>query len=144
MLGTTVAKIITQYSTFMLNKGGNHCIKECNFIKLIALNVGCKVMLLKNSPSEYKLVNGSIGTVKEIIFEHKNGPRHIPYKLLACVIVEFKESNFSEEIKWRTDLHQKKSFQLLLLPFVVRENVVLSQLFHEEIIKQSLFIKLKE
>ena len=47
------------------------------------------------------------------MFEHMNGPRHIPYELPACIIVEFKESNFSEENKCRTDL-QKNSFQLLL------------------------------
>ena len=107
MLGTPVAKIIPQYSSFLLNKGVNHCIKECNFPKLTALNVGCKVMLLKNSPHEYKLVNGSIGIVKKIIFENRNGPRNIPYELPACIIVEFKESNFSDENKWRTDVHKK-------------------------------------
>ena len=63
-------------------------------------------MLLKNSPSEYKLVNGSIGIVKEIIYKHKDGPRHIPYQLPACVIAEFKESNFSEDTKWRTEKHK--------------------------------------
>ena len=110
MLGTPVAKIIPQYSTFLLNKGVNHCIKECNFPKLTALNVGCKVMLLKNSPHKYKLVNGSIGIVKNIIFENRNGPRNIPYELPACIIVEFKESNFSEENKWRTDVHKKTHF----------------------------------
>ena len=69
----------------------NHCIKECNFPKLTVLNVGCKVMLLKNSPYKYKLVNGSIGIVKKIIFENRNGPRNIPYELPACIIVEFKK-----------------------------------------------------
>ena len=39
-----------------------------------------------------------------------NGPRNIPYELTACIIVEFNESNFSEENKWRTDLHKKNSF----------------------------------
>ena len=100
MLGTLVSKISSQCTMFLLNKGGNYCIKECNFPKLTALNVGCKFILLKNSPSEYKLVNGSIGIVNKIIFKHRNGPRHIPYELLACIIVEFKESNFSETRKW--------------------------------------------
>ena len=61
MLGTLVAKLIPQYSTFLLNKGINHCIKQCNFPKLTVLNVGCKDMLLKHSSSKYKLVNASIG-----------------------------------------------------------------------------------
>ena len=62
-------------------------------------------MLLKNSPSEYKLVNGSIGIVKEIILKHSDGPRHILYELPACVIVEFKESNFfwnNKMANWKT------------------------------------------
>ena len=29
----------------------------------------------------------SIGIVRDIIFEHKDGPRYIPYELPACVIV---------------------------------------------------------
>ena len=62
------------------------------------------VMLLINELKEYKLINGSIGIVKEISFEHRDGPRHILYELPACVIVEFKDSNFSEETKWRTNL----------------------------------------
>ena len=41
------------------------------------------------------------------MFEHGDEPRHIPYELPTCIIVEFKESNFSEENKWRTDLHRK-------------------------------------
>ena len=64
-------------------------------------------MLLKNSPSEYKLVNEFIWIVNKIIFKHRKGPRNIPYEHPACLIVEFKESDFSEEIKLRTDLHQK-------------------------------------
>ena len=63
---------------------------QANSPKLTVLNVGCKVMLLINEIKEYKLVNGSIGIVKEIMFEHMDGPRHIPYEFPACVIVEFK------------------------------------------------------
>ena len=100
MLRTPVANIIPQYSTFMTSKGANPCSKECNFPKPTALDVGCKVMLLINELKEYKLINGYIGIVEEIIFEHKDGPTHIPHELPACVIVEFKENNFSEETKW--------------------------------------------
>ena len=86
-------------------------------------------MLLTNELKEYKLINGSIGIVKEIIFEHKDGSRHIPYELPACVNVEFKESTFAEGTKWRTDI-DKNSFQLIQPPFVVRKTVVLLHLFH--------------
>ena len=61
--------------------------------------------------------------MKIIIFEHKDGPRSIPYELPVCVIIEFKESMFAEGTKWRTNLDKKP-------PFVVIQNVVLLHLFH--------------
>ena len=57
MLRTPVAKIIPQYSTFMTSKGVNNYLKECNFLKLTALNIGYKVMLLSNELKEDKLIN---------------------------------------------------------------------------------------
>ena len=47
-------------------------------------------MLLINELKEYKVINGSIGIVKEIIFEHRDKPKYIPYELSTCAIVEFK------------------------------------------------------
>ena len=73
ILRIPVAKIIPQYSTSMTSKGANHCLKECNSQNITALNVGCKVMLLINELKEYKLINGSIGIAKKMIFEHKDG-----------------------------------------------------------------------
>ena len=58
----------------MTTKAITHCIKESNFPKLTALNIGCKVILLMNNFSNFKLINGSIGTVIDIIYKHKNGP----------------------------------------------------------------------
>ena len=86
-------------------------------------------MLLINKIKEYKLVNESIGIAIEIMFEHMDESRHIPYELPVCVIVEFKESTFAEETKWRTNLN-KNSFQLFQLQFLVRKNDVLLHLFH--------------
>ena len=71
-------------------------------------------MLLISKLKEYKLVNESTGIAKKIMFDHMDEPRHIPYELPVCVIVEFKESTFVEETKWRTDLN-KNSFQLFQL-----------------------------
>ena len=42
-----------------------------------------------------------------MIFEHKDGPIHIPYELHVCVTVKFKQSTVAERTKWRTDLDQK-------------------------------------
>ena len=38
------------------------------------------------------------------MFEHSDGPRHIPYDLPVWVIVRFKESTFAGETKWWPDL----------------------------------------
>ena len=84
-LGTPVCKILPNYLSIMTTKAVNHCIKKSN----TALNVGLKVMLLMNILPNFKLVNGSIGTVIDIIYEHKKEPRQIPYQLHACVIVDF-------------------------------------------------------
>ena len=32
---------------------------------------------------------------------------HIQYELPTCVIIKFKESNFSETTKWQTGLHKE-------------------------------------
>ena len=34
------------------------------------------------------------------MFEHSDGPRHIPYDLPVWVIFRFKESTFAGETKW--------------------------------------------
>ena len=75
----------------MTSKGAKHYLKERNLPNLIALDVGCKFMLLINELKEYELVNESIVIVKEIWFEHMDRPKHILYKLPTCVIVEFKK-----------------------------------------------------
>ena len=56
-VGTPVCNFLPVYSSIMTTKDINHCIKETNFPKLTALNVGCKVMLLVNILSSFKLVN---------------------------------------------------------------------------------------
>ena len=97
-------KIYSPILNFMTSKGATHCLKGCNVPKLTALKVECQVMLLINELKEYTLINGSIGIVKEIIFEHEDGHRHISYELSSCVIVEFKESSFTEGTKYRANL----------------------------------------
>ena len=69
----SVSKIIPQYKIFMTSKGANYSLKECNFPKLTTLNVGYKVMILIAELKEYKLINGSIGIVKEIILNIRTG-----------------------------------------------------------------------
>ena len=56
----------------MTFKGANHYFKEFDFLKLTALNVGYKVIILRNHLQYFKLIDGSTGIVKEIMFDHTN------------------------------------------------------------------------
>ena len=64
-------------------------------------------MLLINGLKECKLINLSIRTMKQIMFEHRDRPICISYEIRTRAIFEFKESTFSEGTKWRTDLDKK-------------------------------------
>ena len=112
-LGTPVCKILPNYLSIMTTKAVNHCIKKSN----TALNVGLKVMLLMIILPNFKLVNGSIGTIREIIYKHKSGPRQIPYQYHNCVIFNFKECTVDEESKWRDDL---PSTYIPITPLTIR------------------------
>ena len=74
-------------------------------------------MLVMNILPNFRLVNGSIGPVIDIIYKHKNGPRQIPYQLPTCVIVDFKECTVDEEFKWRDDL---PSTYIPIIPLTIR------------------------
>jgi ATP-dependent exoDNAse (exonuclease V) alpha subunit len=54
------------------------------------------VMLLRNFVVEYKLMNGSVGTIREIVYESNNGPDN-DNELPSYVIVEFPNSTIPEE-----------------------------------------------
>ena len=82
IFGPSVANIIPQYPTSTKIRVVSYCIKESNFPKLTALNVRCKIMLLKNILAQYKLANGSIGTIN--FFLNVDEPRHMPHELPVC------------------------------------------------------------
>ena len=116
-LGTPVFKFFPSYSSIMITKAVNHNIKEFNFPRRTVLNVGCKVMLLTNILLNFKLVNESIGTVRDISYKHKNWLRQIPYQLHLCVVVDFKESTVDEESKWRDNLSRT---YIPIIPLTIR------------------------
>jgi len=74
-----------------LHPGGDRASKEasaqdaCNLEVQLALCVGAPVMLLHNMWVDYGLVNGSVGTVKAIIYKEGIRPPQLPY----CVFVHF-------------------------------------------------------
>ena len=49
--------------------GKNHRVKETSHPKLTVLCVGAKVVLLKNFTVEYKLMNGAMGIVVDVVYE---------------------------------------------------------------------------
>ena len=71
---------------------------------IIAFNIGYKVMLLTKMFTQYKLVNGSIGSIEEIMFKHMDRNNHMTYELLICFTIEFKETYIDEESEWRINL----------------------------------------
>eukprot|EP00957_Ditylum_brightwellii_P024870 1880583-Ditylum_brightwellii.AAC.1 len=73
LLSTAIARIIGQYDS---KKGTtrDHCVSECSYPSLSGLGVGATVMLTKNYIPDACIVNGSIGTVKKIVYKSKEGP----------------------------------------------------------------------
>ena len=80
-----MCKILPSYSSMMTTKAVNHCIKESNFPKLIVLNIGYKVMVLMNILPSFKLVNRSIGTVRDLFTNIE-----VDLDKYRCVIVDLK------------------------------------------------------
>ena len=76
----------------------NHCVKESSLPLRLALCVGAKVLLLSNFVVEYKIMNGSIGTVTDIVYKDKAGPRDSK-SLPAYVIVYFPKSCIPDKYK---------------------------------------------
>ena len=98
-LNTPIARYEAKMNTCKTN-GKNCCISECNFPLRSLLCVGAKVMLLDNSIVEYKLMNGSVGVVKDLCFSNPEGtPDDNMY-----VVVDFSESTIPDEQKVITDM----------------------------------------
>ena len=84
---TPVAKINAQYQSILSFGITNHCVKG-PLPERLAICVGAKVMLLRNFVVEYKLMNGCVGVVKEIVYKSTSGPANKD-ELPVYVIVDF-------------------------------------------------------
>ena len=71
---TPLAKMTASLQSGRQN-GVNHYVKESSLPLRLALCVGAKVLLLSNFVVEYKIMNGSVGTVTDIVYKDKTGPR---------------------------------------------------------------------
>eukprot|EP00957_Ditylum_brightwellii_P061683 4680747-Ditylum_brightwellii.AAC.1 len=69
-LSTLIARIFGQYNSKKGTKR-NHCVSECSYHSLSGLGVGAAVMLFKNCIPDICIVNGSISTVKKIVYKSK-------------------------------------------------------------------------
>ena len=67
---------------------------------LTAFTVGAKVMLLKNYVVELKLMNGSIGTVVDIVYKDEEGPRS-EGALPAYIVVDFPQCLIEDGKGWK-------------------------------------------
>ena len=77
----------------------NCCIKEMSYPMLTAFTVGAKVMLLKNFIVELNLMNGAVGTVKDIVYKEEEGPNNIN-NIPAYIIVDFPKCLITDENKF--------------------------------------------
>jgi hypothetical protein len=97
-LGKPIAKWKASYSTSRRDCK-NCCFKEKSYPSKNAMCVGAVVMLLKNFiVEEWKLLNGSVGTVIDIIYANPLGPREedaIP----LYIVVDFKYCCVPEDRK---------------------------------------------
>ena len=87
-LETSIVKICPSLTTIKAN-GQNHCTKESSFPMKVPLCEGAIVMLLKNFVVEHNIMNGSVGTVRKIVYDEQRGPHSSPQKLPSYVVVEF-------------------------------------------------------
>ena len=112
---TPLAKIAAQLQSSRQDSI-NHCVKESSLPIRLALCVGAKVLLLSNFVVEYKIMNGSIGTVVDIVYEKKSGPRD-EKALPAYVTVYFPKSC----IPHRDRLFSDKDGRYVSIPVVTEQ-----------------------
>ena len=67
-----IVKVTSIYGTTRIS-GKNHCVKDSSYPKRSAFCVGAVVMLLKNFVVEWKIMNGAIGIIRDIVFENSSG-----------------------------------------------------------------------
>jgi hypothetical protein len=79
--------------------GKNCCLHECSFPLHSLLCVDAKVMLLVNYIVEYKLMNGSVGVVKQLCFSNPEGDKKGTEDSRMYVVVDFPESTIPEHQK---------------------------------------------
>ncbi len=94
---TPVAKFKARLQSIRSN-GTNHCVKETSYPIQNALCVGAVVMLLRNFVVEYGLMNGSIGIVREIVYESKEGPNGSSFELPIYMVVEFTHCTIGSDV----------------------------------------------
>ena len=96
-LNVPIAKVVAKFSTKKAN-AKNHFVKECSYPIISGIGVGAVVILLKNYVAELGIVNGCIGTVKEVVYRNRDGPRQ-PGSLPAYIIIDFPSIDIPEEKK---------------------------------------------
>ena len=94
---TPLAKVRAKL-TCPRNNGINHCVKESSMPILNAFCIDCHVMLVRNFiVDDYKIMNGAIGIVKDIVYKESDGPHHTDGELPASVIVDFPQTCIPQE-----------------------------------------------
>lgn len=85
-LNTPVARIAAKSDTNVAREGKDD---NTGIPDVLQIAIGCRVMLRRNLWTEGGLVNGSIGTVRAIVYNNKHKPPEHP----AYILVEFDNYN---------------------------------------------------
>ncbi len=97
-LQSPIASYVAKMKTSRLD-GKNCCLRECSFPLCSLLCVDAKVVLLVNYIVEYKLMNGSIGVVKQLCFSNPEEDKKRTDDSRMYVVVDFPESTIPEHQK---------------------------------------------
>ena len=79
--GRAVAKISAEHNNFIARRGTDE--QAHGLPSVLFLSIGCRIMLRKNLWVDKGLVNGSLGTIKDIVFEVGIRPPNLPAFLLV-------------------------------------------------------------
>jgi hypothetical protein len=84
-LQSPIASYMAKMNTSRLD-GKNCCLRECSFPLCSLLCVDAKVMLLVNYIVEYKLMNESVGVVKQLCFSNPEGDKKGTEDNVGCTL----------------------------------------------------------
>ena len=89
-LNEPIVRIEAEHDDIQGSKSSSQSSEACGeLVKTLHVAVGCKVMLRRNLATKKNLVNGSVGVVKDIIYDRSTDPSN--FITPTSIIVEFED-----------------------------------------------------